>query len=371
MPRHFDEGLLKHLQNITIGTRKDEDGKDVSAYLWTVAGVTGDIWITFNNPNSRLLQERIPYMDIQVEYPEESVERLQGPVVYDEQFDPETQENIARLIPTPYDIRYTLNCYLRKRSEYNAVLHQFLKRFKRLSTIAVYDSEGNRNVYPFKAEGGSDITNVIDSAERYPAVSITVKVEGEIDTTDEVRFQTVGPNGETTQAYQPQPFSEICYRNALLVQKNTDGSIRVDANNDPIFLETEIVYFNPNVPREAGDSLLATVEVFVVEVDTMGEPIRDVNNDIVYSALEILVVRNPTIPKVTEAGIINAETLTANNCSSDGTKVLDENNNVIQKDFDIMLLDPNENGSWIEETTTIISSTVSMGVCINLDIKED
>ena len=125
----------------------------------------------------------------------------------------------------------------------------------------------------------------------------------------------------------------------------------------------EPAYFNPLDTPHDGDSLLEKVEVFVIAVDTIGEPIRDGSGDVIYSPKEILVVRDPSIPKVTEEGIINAETFTGTKVNSDDTQFLDENNNVIKKEFDIMLKTPNENGTWIEETVT-------MGVEINLNVKD-
>jgi len=279
-------------------------------------------------------------------------------------FDEEKQQVCERLIPTPFDIRYTLNAFLRKRSEYNAVLSMFLKSFARLSSIRVGDSGGNTRVYPFKSEGGSDITDVIDSAERYPAISYTIKIEGELELTDEVCTENyVGPQGEEIIALQPIEFSEMFCRLAFVVQKNVDVSLMFDVNGYPVYTETEIVYFNPLDTPHDGDVKLAKVDVFVIAVDTMGEPIRDISGDIVFASKEILVVRPNEIPKISEDGIVNAETFKGLKVNSDDTEFLDENNDVIEKEFDIMLETPNEDGTWEEET-------VIMGVDLSVGTKD-
>lgn len=363
-PRDYDLAVVKRL-GAYIGIVQDYDGKDVSTYLIDVVGVEGPIRVMFNNPNARLVKEVIPYMNIQVDYPEEALERSQGPLALAYSgIDPETGLLCERLIATPFDFRYTFNAFLRKRSEYNAVLSLFVKKFAKLSAIRVTDSLGGIRVFPFKTEGGSDITNVIDSAERYPAISYTIKIEGELELTDEqCTDKFVGEQGKETQALQPVSFSEMFCRLALVIQKNSDGSIRIDSGGDPVYLETEIVYFNPLDTPHDGDDELAKVDVFVIAVDTMGEPIRDLSGEIIYASKETLVVRPSNVPKVAEDGTVNAETFEGTKVNSDDTQFLDENNNVIKKEFDIMLKTPNENGTWIEQTVT-------MGVCINLDIKE-
>lgn len=362
-PRSFDKGIVDHL-GAYLGSVKDPDGNDVPTYLIDIDGVEGPIQVMFNNPNARLVKEKIPYLNIQIDYPEEALERMQGPLALDySEYDEETGERCERLLPMPYDIRYTFNAFLRKHSEYNSVLMFYLKKFPKLSTIAIKDSKGDRRVYPFKSEGGGDITDVVDSAERYPAISHTIKVEGELELTNEVCSPTVGPTGETTVALQPQEFSEIFYRNALVVQKNVDGSIRFDINGDPVYLETEIVYFNPLDTPHDGDSELQTVEVFVIQVDTNGDPIRDGNNNIVFSPMEVLVLCQNGTQNIDGDGNVICETFTGMKVNSDDTQILDENNNVIQKDFDIMLLNPNENGTWTQQTVT-------MGVEINLNVKD-
>lgn len=349
-----------------LGVVKDFDGKDVQTYLINVVGVEGPVRIIFNNPNSRLVKEVIPYMNIQVDYPEEALERSQGPLAlaYSE-IDPETGLLCERMIAVPFDFRYTFNAFLRKRSEYNAMLTLFLKKFAKLSSIRVEDSLGSTRIFPFKLEGGSDITNVVDSAERYPAISYTIKIEGELELTDErCTDEFVGEQGQETQALQPLSFSEMFYRKALVIQKNSDGSIRMDAGGDPVYLETEIVYFNPLDTPHDGDTELAKVDVFVIAVDTMGVPIRDIDGEIIYTSQETLIVRPSNVPKISEDGVVNAETFEGMKVNSDDTSFLDENNNVIKKEFDIMLKTPNENGTWTEQT-------VIMGVCINLEIKKD
>ena len=127
--RDYDKAIIDRL-GAYIGTVKDQDDKDVSTYLIDLDGVEGPIRVMFNNPNARLVKEIIPYMNIQTDYPEEALERFQGPLALSySYFDEEAKQVCERLIPTPFDIRYTLNAFLRKKSEYNAVLNIFLKKF--------------------------------------------------------------------------------------------------------------------------------------------------------------------------------------------------------------------------------------------------
>lgn len=93
----------------------------------------------------------------------------------------------------PYELTYTVSIYSRLESQALRILRRLLRRFPPYGAIPVIDSLGDQRTYTaFNDASVSDISEIVDVAERTRGYSFTVRVEGELDLYDEDIRTTLG-----------------------------------------------------------------------------------------------------------------------------------------------------------------------------------
>ena len=162
----FDRAILEHVGAV-IGQYTNSIGQEIPSWIMNVSGVEGDIKIDVDRPDTTFDKELIPYIDVISEFPEEARERQFGPcaLAYEvtDKDDPDDKVK-ERILPLPYNFRYTLNAFIHLNKEKKILSLFLLKKFKNFGTIKVRDSLGFERVYLYESEGGSDITDIVDFA---------------------------------------------------------------------------------------------------------------------------------------------------------------------------------------------------------------
>jgi len=191
--RDYDESVAKHIG----ATVQDYElnSKMVKSYVLNLPGMNDPIYVTFDNPDPTFAKKIVPYIVILCDFPEEARYRWesQAGLAYSVE-DQDNHENEELLLPVAHDLNYTINAFMRTRRQKNLIQMHLLKKIKRTGTIRVKDSltdeTGIERIYPYEVVGGSDISELVDAAERYPAISRSFNVFGEFELTDEEKFNS-------------------------------------------------------------------------------------------------------------------------------------------------------------------------------------
>lgn len=100
----------------------------------------------------------------------------------------------------PYDFNYTINIHAYRRWQINPILTYVLGIYQPYTRLLVRDSEGDRRIYSAYNESVSVLDDVFDLTQRVLGFSISLRVEGEMDTISAQEFvQVTGPANLTTR----------------------------------------------------------------------------------------------------------------------------------------------------------------------------
>lgn len=91
----------------------------------------------------------------------------------------------------PYDLTYDIHIRTKRVREYMRVFRHIGGRLPPFGVVFVVDSEGAERPYDAFQESVADLSDVVDTQDREVGVTVTVRVEGELDFYDPVLKKTV------------------------------------------------------------------------------------------------------------------------------------------------------------------------------------